>query len=155
MGERNTFYKEKCPFKKEILYPVFRAFPASAGSQWPLAQNNLYVRGIFGDGWHILLAFRVDVLYECVCVCVSHLVISNSLQSHGCCLPGSSVRGILQARILEWVAIPLSRGSSQPRDQTWVSHIAGRFFTIWTTREAPLWSNWEDFTLVKYIFIIF
>ena len=45
-------------------------------------------------------------------------------------LPGSSVHGILQARIQEWVAILLSRGSSQPRDQTWVSCIAGRFFTI-------------------------
>ena len=49
---------------------------------------------------------------------------------------GSSVHGILQARILEWVAIPFSRGSSWPRDQTWVSHIAGRFFIIWATREA-------------------
>ena len=49
-------------------------------------------------------------------------------------LPGSSVRGILQARILEWVTIDFSRGSSQPRDQTWVSHVAGRFFTIWATR---------------------
>ena len=43
---------------------------------------------------------------------------------------------ILQARILEWVAFPFSRGSSQPRDQTQVSHIAGRFFTSWATREA-------------------
>ena len=42
----------------------------------------------------------------------------------------SSVHGILQARILEWVAIPLSRGLSQPRDQTWVSCITGRFFTV-------------------------
>ena len=51
-------------------------------------------------------------------------------------LPGSSVHGILQARILEWVAISFSRGSSQPRDQTWVSCIAGRFFTNWAMREA-------------------
>ena len=43
---------------------------------------------------------------------------------------------ILQARILEWVAFPFSRGSSQPRDGTQVSHIAGRFLTSWTTREA-------------------
>ena len=54
-----------------------------------------------------------------------------------CSLPGSSVHGILQARILEWVAIPFSRGSSWPRNWTWVSHIAGRFFTVWATREAP------------------
>ena len=44
--------------------------------------------------------------------------------------PGSSVHGILQPRMVEWVAIPFSRGSSQPRDQTQVSHIVGRFFTI-------------------------
>ena len=48
-------------------------------------------------------------------------------------LPGSSVHGILQAGILEWAAIPSSRGSSQSRDRTQVSHIAGRFFTIWAT----------------------
>ena len=42
---------------------------------------------------------------------------------------------ILQEKILEWVAMPSSRGSSQPRDQTQVSCIAGRFFTIWATRK--------------------
>ena len=46
------------------------------------------------------------------------------------------VHGIVQARILEWVAFPFSRGSSQPRDQTQISLIAGRFFTSWATREA-------------------
>ena len=50
--------------------------------------------------------------------------------------------GILQARILEWVAIPFSRGSSQPRDWTQVSCIAGGFFTIWVTREGQeYWSG--------------
>ena len=48
-----------------------------------------------------------------------------------------TVYGILQARILEWVVIPFSRGSSQPRDRTQVSHSAGGFFTSWATREAP------------------
>jgi len=48
-----------------------------------------------------------------------------------CSPPGSSVNGISQARILEWVAIPFFRVSSQPRDQTQVSCIAGRFFTAW------------------------
>ena len=47
-----------------------------------------------------------------------------------------AVHGILQARILEWVAIPFFRGSSQPRDRTQVSHIAGGFFTSWATRDA-------------------
>ena len=52
------------------------------------------------------------------------------------------VHGILQARILEWVAVPFSRGSSRPRDQTQVSHIAGRFFNSWATKEAQeYWSG--------------
>ena len=50
-------------------------------------------------------------------------------------LPGSSVHGILQAGILEWVAIPFSRGSSRPRDWTQVSCIAGRFFTNLVTEQ--------------------
>ena len=53
-----------------------------------------------------------------------------------CSPPGSSVHGIFQTRILEWVAMPSCRGSSQPRDRTWVCHIAGGFCTIWATREA-------------------
>ena len=53
-----------------------------------------------------------------------------------CSLPGYSVHGIFQARILEWVAISFSKGSSQPRDQTRVSCIVGRRFTVWATREA-------------------
>ena len=53
-----------------------------------------------------------------------------------CNFSGSSVHGILQARILEWLAIPFRRGSSQPRDRTQVSCIAGEFFTIWATRET-------------------
>ena len=53
-----------------------------------------------------------------------------------CSLPGSSIHGIFQARILEWVAISFSRRSSWPRDWTQVSRIIGRRFTIWATREA-------------------
>ena len=55
-----------------------------------------------------------------------------------CSLPASSIHGISQARILEWVAISFSRRSSQPGDWTWVSCIVGRGFTVWATREV-LW----------------
>ena len=55
--------------------------------------------------------------------------------------------GILQARILEWVAIPFSRGFSQPRDWTQVSWIADRFFTVWATREDLLYSDASDFCM--------
>ena len=64
----------------------------------------------------------------------SCLVMSDSLQPHGLYLPGSSIHGIFQARLLEWVAIPFSRGSSQPRERIWVSCSAGRLFTVWATR---------------------
>ena len=66
---------------------------------------------------------------------VSCPVVYNSLQPMDCSPPGSSVHGILQAKILEWVAIPFSRGSSQPRDQIQISCIAGEFFIIWTTKQ--------------------
>ena len=59
-----------------------------------------------------------------------------------CSLPGSSVHGILQAIILEWIVISFSRGFSWPRDRTWVSCIAGRFFTVWATGKAIL-NSWE------------
>ena len=53
----------------------------------------------------------------------------------------------LQARILEWVAISFSRETSQPKDQTWVFHTAGRFFTVWTTREKGKWKSQSCLTL--------
>ena len=63
----------------------------------------------------------------CVLVAQSCLTLCNPLD---CSSPGSSVHGILQAKILEWVAIPFSRESSQSRDRTQVSCIADRFFTV-------------------------
>ena len=51
--------------------------------------------------------------------------------------PGSSIHGIFQARMLKWVAMPSCRGCSQPRDQTWVSCIEGRLFTVWTMSNIP------------------
>ena len=78
----------------------------------------------------------------CVWLCV--LVMSNS-DSMNCSPPRTSVHWILQARILECAAIPFSRGSSWPRDGTWVSWIAGRIFTVWVTR-LPWWlrHNWTS-----------
>ena len=55
-----------------------------------------------------------------------------------CSSPGSFVHGILQSRILEWVAMPFPMGFSWPRDQTWVSRIPGRFCNIWATKEPLL-----------------
>ena len=78
--------------------------------------------------------------------CLNWVWRSNSAFSHvqlccdpmDCSPPGFSVHGILQARIWEWVVISFSSGSSRPRDQTQVSYIAGRHFSLWTTREAQV-----------------
>ena len=79
-------------------------------------------------------------------------------------LPSSSVHWILQARMLEWVAISFSRGSSQPRDRTRVSLTGGRHFNFWATREVgktqmidhpstgrcPIWGIWDDISGVPF-----
>jgi len=70
-----------------------------------------------------------------------------------CSPPDSSVHGILQARILEWVAMPFSRGSSQLRESnliSFVSCIAGRFFTVWATRETHDFV-WITFKRAKFL----
>ena len=60
-----------------------------------------------------------------------------------CSLSGSSIHGIFQAKVLEWIAISFSRGSSWPRNRTRVSHIAARRFTVWATREA-IYAKWVE-----------
>ena len=68
-----------------------------------------------------------------------------------CNPPFSSVHGLFQGRILEWVAIFFSRLSSRPRDWTHVSYIAGGFFTIWAIREAPWYLAYTQKTLSEYV----
>ena len=84
---------------------------------WPMLQQSWSLKG------------ESEVAWSCLTLC------------NPCSLPGSSIHGIFQARVLEWVAISFSRGSSLPRDRTRVSCIAGRLFTIWATREAMKLEN--------------
>ena len=87
----------------------------------------------------MMMMMMTMMMMMCVCMCVCVLAAQLCLtlfEPMNCSLPGSSVHGILQARTLEWIAIPFFRGSSPPRDRTQVSCIAGRFFTVWATREA-------------------
>ena len=101
-----------------------------------LCPNFLFIVGI-------PIEFRVPLtLCVCVCVCAYRHVymhaLSRSVMSDSSTpwTVGSSVHGITQARILEWVAIPFSRGSSWPRDEPSLLHCV--FFTIWATREVQL-----------------
>ena len=67
----------------------------------------------------------------------SRSVMSDFCDPMDCSLPGFSLHGIFQARVLEWVAISFSRGSSRPKDWTQVSRIASRRFTLWAIRALP------------------
>ena len=104
-------------------------------------------------GWCTIMSFAERAhCYTSDCMkCKSEVAQSSlTLCDHiDCSLPGFSIHGIFQARILEWVAISFSRRSSQPRDWTWVSRIVGRRFTIWATREFMktyrwLTNTWKD-----------
>ena len=85
--------------------------------------------------------FQASHLFSSVCVCTLKLLSSClTLWDHmDYSLPRSSVHGILQAGMLEWVAKPSSRGSSQSSNGTYVSGIADGFFTHWATWEACVW----------------
>ena len=91
----------------------------------------------------MVTAVKVKVAQSCPALC-------NPVD---CSLPGSSLHGIPQARILEWVAISF-RGSSQPRDRTWVSRIPGRRFNLWATMEA-LFHLYQGGKQNLYFFLIF
>jgi len=88
-----------------------------------LLGNFVKISQIYQKNWNV----KALVSQSCLSVC-------NPID---CSPPGSSVHGILQARILQWFAMPFSRGSSWSRDHIWVSCIAGRFFTIWATSKVP------------------
>ena len=77
---------------------------------------------------------KISAQCMCVCVCVCVCVCSRSVVSNSA-IP-SSIHGVFQAIVLEWAAISFSRGSSQPRDRTWVSHIVDICFTVWATKEV-------------------
>ena len=106
----------------------------------PSRAGGVPIRDVHSDPWELLRILNklklllLDSLYYIPKW--SHSVMSGLCDPMDCSLPGSSIHGIFQARILEWVAISFSRRSSQPRDWTWVSHIVGRCFTIWATREV-------------------
>ena len=111
----------------------------------------------------ILYYLRKPFVYHgCTCVCLSLSWVWLFATPWTVALQGPLSKGVFQERLLEWVTILFSRGSSWPRDQTQVSHIAGRFLTIWATAEAPclsrvnsnsLWflKNWTTIQFVRFM----
>ena len=86
-----------------------------------------------GQDWICRVGNRTDGEWICCLVIQSYLTLHNPMDYS---LPGSSVHGIFQARILEWVAVSYSRGSPQPRDQTCISCVGRQIPYNWATREA-------------------
>ena len=89
----------------------------------------------------------LQYLWPCNQLLFSHSVVSDSVTP-----PGSSVHGILQARILEWVAIFFSRGSSQSRDWTWVSCIGRQILYHWAAKEVH--RNHEYFQIILLLWLL-
>ena len=123
-----------------VVYLLFNFFSLSVGKSYLTRQALLKKEDIRAKGGNQrdskleqMLFFSLEGMSPTLCDPVD------------CSPPVSSVHGILQARLLEWVAISFSRGSSQPRNQTQVSCTAGRFFIDWATREALIRLGHLDF----------
>ena len=112
---------------------LFASGGQSIGASASVSVFPMNIQDWFPIGWTGLISLQSKGL--------SRVFSNTTVQKHQFCTLWDPmdyiVHGILQTRIWEWVAVPFSRGSSQPRDQTQVSRIAGAFFTIWDTREAP------------------
>ena len=122
MSAVTHYYKhEGLKQQKHILSYLWKSEVQHQFSQGPVPSRN--------SGW--ILSYLFWLLPGFLILCVSHSAEWPLCDLMNCSLPGFSGHGILQARILVWIAIFFSRGSFWPRDQTWISRIAGRFFTIW------------------------
>ena len=116
-GEKGTLWH--CWWEYKLIHPLWSTVP----------QKKLQLEFPYDQ------AFPLPGMFSCCCLLVTPSG-PTLCDPRDYSLPGSSVHGILQGRMLEWVAILFFRGSSWPRDQTWVSCTVGRFFTVWTTRKA-------------------
>ena len=121
----------KLTHNKQLLTDLIHIFSTAAEIYWPLLSKPiLIVAWLNPDLKNLSSLFclpKVTFALKESEIAQSYPTLCDPMD---CSLPSSSVHGILQARILEWVAIPFSRGSSQPNEQTQVSHIEGRFFTL-------------------------
>ena len=128
-----SFYSPKCS-------DVLVNWLSGQGKPWFIVLDNLH---------GVNTPTRTNLQAACALVAQLYLTLCDPMSSSP---PGSSVHGILQARILKWAANPFSRESSIPRDQTQVFCIAGRFFTVRATKEAQLSSyQWFNNWITKFL----
>ena len=105
-----------------ILFKGIKHVPSSQISQRFMGEMETWTNDC---KWGTKQESESEVTQSCLTLC----------DPMDCSLPGSSIHGIFQTRVLEWVAISFSRESSQPRDRTRVSRTAGRRFIVWATRD--------------------
>ena len=110
-------------------------FPRHPPTPWPLATSWCVCQFTWHHVWNVFHS-PLGFIQGLVFIKISFQSCLTLCDPMDCSLPGSSIRGIFQARILEWVAISLSRGTSQSRHWTLVSRIVGRRFAVWATRET-------------------
>ena len=120
-GVRQGYLLLLCLFSLCAEYIMRNAGLDESQTEIKIARRNINNLRYVDDTILVAEKVKVKVAQSCLALC-------NPM--------GYAVHWILQARILEWVAFPFFRGSSQPRDRTQVSHVAGRFLTSWTTREV-------------------
>ena len=112
--------------------------------------------GVF-ETWNVIKSLAQFLAHSHHCESESEVVQScpTLCDPMECSLPGFSVHGIFQARVLEWVAISFSRWSSRPRDRTQIYCIIGRRFTLWATREAPVITRYVTEFISHFSFLQF
>ena len=124
----------------DMVLKFYKMLPLGQGTtrlvqNWERSTSRLYAV--------TLLESKSEVAQSCPTLC----------EPMDCSPPCSSVHGVFQVRVLEWVAISFSRGSSRPRDGTQVSHIADGFFIIWATKEDQNggleWVNLIQMTIIS------
>ena len=140
---KNNIVAERYTYPKCSAWWIFTNWTACPHNQHPgrrVGPHNTFSlwKGKSTMSWAVH-AIPADCLFMASLVVVLFAQLCLTLcDPMDCNLPGSSVHGILQARILEWAAIPFSRGSSRPRDQTQVSCAAGRFFSVLLAGSVPI-----------------
>ena len=132
------------PFHLTFFYHMIKMQEYTKGISWRTKSDKGTLKWSCGK----IRKLAVEKKSSIMDVKVSAAQLCPTLCNPKDCSPSvSSVHGTLQARILEWVTIPFSRGSSWPRDRTQASCIASGFFTIWATREAHNGSSSSLFCL--------
>ena len=159
-----------CHFLPQGIFPTqglklcFLHAPALAGKFFTTWAISPFLKLKLADGLCILLCFSNNLLLDLLLwLCLVTQSCSTLCNTMDCSPPGSSVHGVLQARLLEWVAISLSRGSSRPRDWTHVSCSGRCILYHWATREIlseeqgqgifyinTFWPQWMDASFIRW-----